>query len=73
MKKHILNLTIIAAVVGSIAMGCSSTKKAGDSDSTAASDSSKMKAPMDTPSNGGVDTSKSKISDTTKKDTIKKP
>jgi hypothetical protein len=73
MKKHILSLTIIAALIGSVAMGCSSTKKAGSSDSTATSDSSKMKAPMDTPANGGVDTSKSKTVDTTKKDTIKKP
>ena len=54
-------------------MGCSSAKKTGGSDSTSMSDSSKMKAPMDTPSNGGVDTSKSKMADTTKKDTIKKP
>jgi hypothetical protein len=72
MKKHILSLAIIAAMVGSVAMGCSSAKKTGSADSSAMVDSSKMKAPMDTPANGGVDTSK-KMMDTTKKDTVKKP
>ncbi len=71
MKRKIFSLAIMAAFVGSMAMGCSSAKKAGGSDSTG-SDSGKMKAPMDTPSNGGVDTSKAKV-DTTKKDTVKKP
>lgn len=65
MKRKIFSLAIMAACVGSLAMGCSSTKKANGSDSTSVSDSNKMKAPMDTPSNGGVDT--------TKKDTVKKP
>lgn len=73
MKKNILNLAIMAAMIGSIAMGCSSAKKTGGSDSTTMTDSSKMKAPMDTPANGGVDTSKSKMIDTVKKDTMKKP
>lgn len=64
MKRKILSLAIVAAFVGSMAMGCSSAKKAGGSDSTG-SDSAKMKAPMDTPANSGVDTAK--------KDTMKKP
>jgi hypothetical protein len=71
MKKQMLSLAIMAAMIGSVAMGCSSTKKAGGSDSTA-SDSAKMKAPIDTPANSGADTSKAKI-DTTKKDTTTKP
>jgi hypothetical protein len=71
MKKKIFSLALVAAFVGSMAMGCSSTKKAGNADSTNA-DSNKMKAPMDTPSNGGVDTAKAKV-DTSKKDTLKKP
>lgn len=72
MKKKILSFALIAAFVSAIATGCGSTKKAGGSDSTATSDSNKMKAPMDTPSNGGVDTTKAKP-DTIKKDTIRKP
>jgi len=72
MKKRIFSLAIMTAFIGSMAMGCSSAKKAGGSDSTGTSDSNKAKAPMDTPSNGGVDTSKAKM-DTTKKDTVKKP
>lgn len=71
MKKSIFTLAIMAAFVGSMAMGCSSEKKAGSSDSTSMTDSSK-KAPMDTAASSTTDTSKMKM-DTTKKDTVKKP
>lgn len=71
MKRKFFNYAIAAAFACSLSMGCSSTKKADNSDSTA-TDSAKMKAPMDTSSNGNNDTSKTKM-DTTKKDTVKKP
>jgi len=44
MKKHILGLALIAAMIGSIATGCSSQKKASGSDTTK-KDTSKVTAP----------------------------
>lgn len=35
MKKQILSFVLIATMIGSVAAGCSSEKKAGNSDSTA--------------------------------------
>lgn len=35
MKKQILSVAVIAMMIGSVAVGCSSERKAGDSDSTA--------------------------------------
>jgi pentapeptide MXKDX repeat protein len=63
MKKHILGFALIAAMIGSIATGCSSQKKAGDSDTTM-KDTSKLTAPADTMKK---DTAMKK--DTMKKDT----
>jgi hypothetical protein len=61
MKKQILEIALIAAILGSIATGCSSQKKAGTTDTTM-KDTSKVATPAATP----VDTMKK---DTTKKDT----
>lgn len=72
MKNKIFGLTMISVFVCSMAMSCGSTKKASSIDSATTSDSNKMKAPMDTPSSNGVDTTRTKP-DTVKKDTIKKP
>ncbi|TSJ39192.1 hypothetical protein FO440_15625 [Mucilaginibacter corticis] len=58
MKKQILSFALVATMIGSLAVGCSSEKKAGTSDSTS-TDTSKMASP---------DTGKK---DTTKKDTGK--
>lgn len=56
MKKHILSFAIVATMIGSIAAGCGSEKKASGSDSTS-TDTAKMTTPAAT--------------DTTKKDTTK--
>jgi hypothetical protein len=72
MKKHILSFALVAALIGSVATGCSSTKSESSADSATMKDSNKMKSPTDNASNGGVDTTK-KMMDTTKKDTTKKP
>ncbi|MDP9078745.1 MAG: hypothetical protein M3O71_15040 [Bacteroidota bacterium] len=58
MKKKILNFALIAAMVSTIAAGCSSSKSASGSDSTKM-DSAKMKTPP-------------AAADTMKKDTMKK-
>ncbi|ASU34641.1 hypothetical protein [Mucilaginibacter xinganensis] len=44
MKKQILNFALIAAMIGSIASGCSSSKNAGTSDTTK-KDTAKMTVP----------------------------
>jgi len=59
MKKHIFNFALVAAMIGSIAAGCSSQKTAGSGDSTK-KDTSKVVTPAP------ADTMKK---DTTKKDT----
>ncbi len=59
MKKHVLNFVLAAAIVGSIAAGCSSKKKV-DSGDTTKKDTTKVATPT-TP-----------MPDTTKKDTMKK-
>jgi hypothetical protein len=65
MKKHILGLALVVAMVGAMASSCGSTKKTDGSDSSAMKDSTKM-----------TDTTKkadsAKMMDTTKKDTTKK-
>ncbi|MBB6109581.1 hypothetical protein SAMN05421821_1046 [Mucilaginibacter lappiensis] len=69
MKKQILSLALVATMMGAIATGCSSEKKAGGSDSTS-TDTSKTATPAAT------DTAKKDTSakpDTAKKDTTKKP
>jgi hypothetical protein len=66
MKKHILGFALVATMIGSIATGCSSEKKAGGSDSTA-KDSAMTTPATDTTKK--MDTTKT---DTTKKDTTKK-
>ena len=63
MKKQILSFALVATMIGSLAVGCSSEKKAGTSDSTS-TDTSKM-----TTDTSKKDTAKT---DTTKKDTTKK-
>ena len=57
MKKYILNFALVAAMIGSIAAGCSSQKTAGSSDTTK-KDTSKVVTPAP--------------ADTMKKDTMKK-
>jgi hypothetical protein len=57
MKKYILNFALVAAMIGSIAAGCSSQKTAGSSDTTK-KDTTKTVPPAP--------------ADTTKKDTTKK-
>lgn len=61
MKKQFLSLALIAGMIGSIAAGCSASKNAGDSDTTAKKDSTTMSSPTN-PS----------ATDTTKKDTSMK-
>jgi hypothetical protein len=64
MKKQILNLALVATMVGAIATGCSSEKKANSG-----SDSTKMDSASTTPPAATTDTAKT---DTMKKDTAKK-
>lgn len=45
MKKHILSFVLVAAVIGSIATGCSSKKNVSGSDSTSVKDTTKMTTP----------------------------
>ena len=67
MKKHILSFALVATMVGSIAMGCSSEKAAGSgSDSTKTDSTATLSTPTTTP-----DTTVK--TDTTAKDTTKKP
>lgn len=61
MKKHILSIALVATMIGSIAAGCSSEKKAGGSDSTSV-DTAKMTTPDTTRTDTGKMTT-----DTTKK------
>ncbi|EHQ30228.1 hypothetical protein [Mucilaginibacter paludis] len=63
MKKKILSFALVTAMIGSIAVGCSSTKNAGGTDSTTVKDSGMSTTPAVT------DTAKK---DTTKTDTTKK-
>lgn len=63
MKKQILSFALVATMIGSIAAGCSSEKKAGTGDSTS-TDSTAVTTPAAT------DTMKK---DTTVTDTTKKP
>ncbi|MBB6127819.1 hypothetical protein [Mucilaginibacter lappiensis] len=65
MKKKILSLALVATMIGTIASGCSSEKKAGGSDSTS-TDTSKMTSPA-------AKTDTAAKPDTTKKDTSAKP
>ncbi|NHA02881.1 hypothetical protein G7092_03705 [Mucilaginibacter sp. HC2] len=65
MKKQILSLALVATMVGAIAAGCSSEKKAGGSDSTS-TDTSKMASPA-------AKTDTAAKPDTAKKDTATKP
>ena len=65
MKKQILSMALVATMVGAIAAGCSSEKKAGGSDSTS-TDTSKMATPAAT-------TDSTAKPDTAKKDTTTKP
>ena len=62
MKKQILTIGLIAALIGSIATGCSSKKNMSSSDSTA-KDTSKM-APMPMKTDTGMH------KDTMKRDTV---
>jgi hypothetical protein len=62
MKKHILSFALVATIIGSIAVGCSSQKKAGGSDST-----SKDTTKVITPDTTKKDTGKMTPTDTTKK------
>jgi hypothetical protein len=65
MKKQILSFALVAAMIGSIAAGCSSSKNASGTD-TAKMDSGKMTAPAATDTAMKKDTGKMKT-DTTKK------
>jgi hypothetical protein len=47
MKKHILSFALVAAMIGSIAAGCSSVNETVNSDSTNV-DSASITAPRDT-------------------------
>ncbi|RKR83153.1 hypothetical protein BDD43_3355 [Mucilaginibacter gracilis] len=62
MKKQVLSFALVAAMIGSIAAGCSSTKKTDGSDTTSTTTTVKdSTSTMSTPT------------DTTKKDTTKTP
>jgi hypothetical protein len=65
MKKQILSFALVAAMIGSIAAGCSSSKNASGSD-TSKMDSGKMTTPPAT------DTAMKKDTGTMKKDTSHK-
>lgn len=62
MKKQILSVALVAAMIGSIATGCSSEKKAGSGTDSTATDSTSMMAKPDS----------SAMKDTAKKDTVMK-
>jgi pentapeptide MXKDX repeat protein len=64
MKKRILSFAVVAAIIGSVAAGCSSANKAGGTDSTS---KDTMKTMTDTSKKDTM-----KPADTTKKDTTKK-
>lgn len=65
MKKQILSVALVASMIGAIATGCSSEKKAASG-----SDSTKVdSASTTTPAPAAADTMKK---DTAKKDTAKK-
>ncbi len=64
MKKQFLSFALVAAIIGAIATGCSSEKKAGDGSDTTKMDSTSQS----TPAPAATDTTKT---DTTKKDTTK--
>ncbi|WP_162996396.1 hypothetical protein [Mucilaginibacter celer] len=64
MKKQILSFALVAAMIGGIATGCSSEKKAGDGSDTTKMDT----ASQSTPAPAATDTAKK---DTSKKDTTK--
>jgi hypothetical protein len=66
MKKHILSFALVATMIGSIAMGCSSEKAAGSGSDSTATDST---ATMSTPTTTTDTTTKT---DTTARDTSKK-
>lgn len=67
MKKHILSIALVATMIGSIAAGCSSEKKAGGSDSTS-TDTAKMTAPDTTKkTDTGKMTTPATTTDSTKK------
>jgi hypothetical protein len=59
MKKQILGFALIAAMIGSIAAGCSSKKNMSDSDTTS-KDTSKITAPAKTDTTMKKDTSMKK-------------
>ena len=59
MKKHILSLALVVAMVGAMASSCGSSKKADNADSTTVKDTTKV-------------TDTTKVVDTVKKDTSKK-
>ncbi|MDN3548051.1 hypothetical protein [Mucilaginibacter aquaedulcis] len=65
MKKQILSLALVAAIVGAIASGCGSAEKAAGG-----SDSTKVDSATTTTTPAATDTAKK---DTTKTDTTKKP
>jgi hypothetical protein len=65
MKKQILRFALVAAMIGSIAAGCSSEKSASGSSDSTTMDSTKMSAPAKT------DTTMR--TDTMRKDTTKTP
>ncbi|AMR33032.1 hypothetical protein A0256_17205 [Mucilaginibacter sp. PAMC 26640] len=67
MKKQMLSFALVATMIGSIAAGCSSEKKAGSGTDSTSTDSSSMMAKPD--SSAMQDTSKA---DTTTRDTSKK-
>ncbi|WP_143822046.1 hypothetical protein [Mucilaginibacter pedocola] len=66
MKKQILSFALVATIVGAVAAGCGSEKKAGDGTDTTKTDSA---AVMSTPSTTPADTMKK---DTMTRDTTKK-
>ncbi|MBD1392101.1 hypothetical protein [Mucilaginibacter glaciei] len=66
MKKQMLSFALVATMIGSVAMGCSSEKAAGSgSDSTKTDSTATMSTPTTTP----TDTAKK---DTMTRDTTKK-
>ena len=65
MKKHILSFALVATMVSSIAMSCSSEKKAGSSADSTIKDSTSVTTTTTTP----ADTMKK---DTMTRDTTKK-
>lgn len=66
MKKQILSFALVATMIGSIAAGCSSTKKTDGSDSTSTTTMKDSSSSMTTRPD-------STTRDTTRKDTTKTP